>query len=214
MGSLIRLLLTILPALALFGCLSGGQERYTYTAAFISNIDTVYQHGSDDQDQAILGIGAEMGGGFFGLAGPGGSELFFYPSWMASWMISDSLLRADSSYPEALNEHTGNMLKLTPDSTYVGRLDAGLLLPGFFVEGAYAGSPCRFSNPRGFQFGPGGLSDTVPLVFSGTRLNRNHDEVYFAALLDTSASRAADARVRFTGSRLVQVMVDVNCPEP
>jgi hypothetical protein len=106
-------------------------------------------------------------------------------------------------------------LELQRSSTTVNRyLFAKDPVTGAIAKGEiHPGFPCKLSQPTGYQR-VAGASDSVPLVFSGVRLEQMSDSLRLILLIDTAASRAADARVDFTGKTWIYGSARATCPDP
>jgi hypothetical protein len=188
-----------LLSLALAGCIFNSDKSGTrFDVSLDGDLHTVYAYEADGSRGAALGLGVSV-------EKPTDDDWIFFDfqdSALVFWTDSGS---------------SRHLLRITQDSTFIltAEMHANPPFPTISTEtrAAYAGAPCTFTRLRGFQ--PDSNDEypyyTVPLVISEARLTRAGSTLRFDLVIDTAASRAADARVDFSEDEFYGTM-RVSCP--
>jgi hypothetical protein len=196
-----------LISVGLAGCISDSKNSgLEFRVQFSGEIGPAYSRTAAGAVQQSLGFGAEAkAGADEELALESAYWGIFQPLDSA---ILDTAMQEDPSFPP----YEYNSLVIRRDSTFVLRLDGPTpFSPLYEIQAEYAGSPCKFSAPRGYQIGPNAYNDTIPLVISDVRFTASTDSLRFTMVIDTAASKAANPRVNFT-RREFYGTVQINCP--
>jgi hypothetical protein len=175
-----------LAALAVTGCIfSSDKSGKTFTGSLRGDaFDTVYAYAADGTRGQALGIGVEW-------HAEGEQDLEFWQDGSGGYGKGDYVLA------------------VTPDSSFLLRISA--VTPIRFDTGtAYAEMPCTFSGARAYQADDYGYYK-IPLVIGKPQWTRTAARRSLAILIDTVASKAADARVNVSGGNF-RATVKISCP--
>jgi hypothetical protein len=200
---MLRFMVGCLLAVVLTGCLQPEKEVEfpVYASGFPSAVQARNQSGATGK---MLGFGITEGdtGSFrvssgrnpppFDTAGSGG----IFPS--------RSIARESRYFLEVQRAYTTVNRYLSIKDPLNGAISVGK---------GHTGFPCTLSHPTGYQQ-ISGVIDSVPLVFYEVRLELMSDSLRLILLIDTAASRAADARVDFTGKTWIYGSARATCPDP
>ena len=207
-----RNIIAILTALVLSGCLVESKKDKIFRVYLSGRIDPVYARDDEGAPGAVLGPGVEA---------KGDNSIRFSDGYRHAPDTSSSvpgsvILPGSFIIKESEADYR---MTLWRDSTFLMRNVSPQYMAQFadpYKEfgTAYQGTPCRFSRPEGFQWGPAGYGDTVALVFSGIRLTLAADSLRLSLILDSAASEESDPRVDLAGRPWIYASARVSCPEP
>jgi hypothetical protein len=87
--------------------------------------------------------------------------------------------------------------------------DSSQVWKGNVSLASYAGMPCEFSKPEGYQALEG---DSIPLVLRPVHFSHAMGRIHLGLVIDSAASEKNDARVDLTDRALVHLSMQVACP--
>ena len=201
-----KIIFAILTTWILSACLFESEKDKVFRVYLSGRVDSVYARDDMGAPVTLLGPGLET---------KNASSIRFSHGYRDSAIIVEGTA-VIPPFPQVGSE-AHYLMTLWRDSTFLMRNVSRQYMAQFadpYKEfgTAYHGTPCRFSRPEGFQWGPAGYGDTVPLVFTGIRLTLAADSLRLSLILDSAASEESAPRADLAGRPWIYASALVTCP--